>query len=39
VAEFGLIGATMHKVNERVNVSDVESLTQIYAEVLRRYFA
>ena len=39
VAEFGLIGATMHKVNERVNVSDVESLSRIYAEVLRRYFA
>lgn len=38
VAEFGLIGATMHKVNERVAVSDIISLTQIYREVLTRYF-
>ncbi len=39
VAEFGLIGATMHKVNERVAVTDIENLTRIYSEVLRRYFA
>ena len=39
VAEFGLIGATMHKVNERVAVSDIFSLSQIYREILLRYFA
>ena len=38
VAEFGLIGATMHKVNERIAVADIEKLTQIYSEVLLRYF-
>ncbi len=38
VAEFGLIGATMHKVNERVAVSDIEKLTEIYGEILTRYF-
>lgn len=38
VAEFGLVGATMHQVNERVPVSDIESLTRIYARILERYF-
>ncbi|MEE9346814.1 MAG: succinyl-diaminopimelate desuccinylase [Robiginitomaculum sp.] len=38
VAEFGLIGATMHKVDERVLVSDIVQLTQIYREILIRYF-
>lgn len=38
VAEFGLIGATMHKVNERVTTSDIEKLTEIYGEILQRYF-
>lgn len=38
VAEFGLIGATMHKANERVAVSDIEKLTEIYAEIITRYF-
>jgi acetylornithine deacetylase/succinyl-diaminopimelate desuccinylase-like protein len=28
----------MHQVNERVPVSDIESLTRIYALVLDRYF-
>ncbi|WP_026942210.1 succinyl-diaminopimelate desuccinylase [Hellea balneolensis] len=39
VAEFGLVGATMHKVNERVDVADILTLTAIYKDVLRRYFA
>ena len=39
VAEFGLVGATMHQVNERVPVSDIESLTRIYTRILERYFA
>jgi succinyl-diaminopimelate desuccinylase len=38
VAEFGLVGATMHQVNERVPVSDIESLTRIYTRILDRYF-
>ncbi|HYD98373.1 MAG TPA: succinyl-diaminopimelate desuccinylase [Alphaproteobacteria bacterium] len=39
VVEFGLVGATMHKVDERVAVSDIEALTRVYHEALRRWFA
>ena len=39
VAEFGLVGATMHQVNERVDVADITTLTSIYKDVLKRYFA
>ncbi len=38
VAEFGLVGRTMHKVDERVALADIEALTDIYADVLGRYF-
>lgn len=38
VCEFGLVGATMHQVNERVAVADIETLTAIYESVLDRYF-
>jgi succinyl-diaminopimelate desuccinylase len=38
VAEFGLVGQTMHKADERVAVADLESLTGIYLAVLRDYF-
>jgi succinyl-diaminopimelate desuccinylase len=36
VAEFGLVGETMHKADENVSVADLRALTAIYAEVLRR---
>ena len=39
VAEFGLVGQTMHKVDERVPVSDLLALTEIYEAVLDGYFA
>ena len=39
VVEFGLISQTMHKIDERANVADVEALTDIYADILRSYFA
>lgn len=39
VVEFGLVGATMHQVNERVDVADIETLVEIYATLLERYFA
>ncbi|MEN3975124.1 succinyl-diaminopimelate desuccinylase [Emcibacter sp. SYSU 3D8] len=39
VIEFGMASGTMHKVDERVAVSDIDGLTTIYEEVLRRYFA
>ena len=35
VVEFGLVGATMHKVDEHVAVSDIETLAKIYADVIR----
>ena len=36
--EFGLVGKTMHKVDEAVSLSDLKKLTKIYSEVLKRYF-
>lgn len=36
VVEVGLVGATMHKVNERVLTSDIEALTDIYEDIARR---
>ncbi len=38
VVEFGLVGATMHMVDERVAVTDIAALTAIYADILERYF-
>jgi succinyl-diaminopimelate desuccinylase len=38
VLEFGLVGATMHQVDERTAVSDLTALTAIYRTVLERYF-
>ena len=38
VIELGLVGATMHKVDERVPVQDVHDLTRIYAALIERYF-
>src|ERR1700719_5092091 len=37
--EFGLVGQTMHQIDERTPVSDLEKLTKIYRGVLERYFA
>lgn len=38
VTEFGMVGQTMHKVNEQVCVEDLENLTLIYEAVLKGYF-
>jgi succinyl-diaminopimelate desuccinylase len=38
VVELGLVGDTMHAVDERVPVADIESLSQIYERALERYF-
>jgi succinyl-diaminopimelate desuccinylase len=38
VIEFGLVGQTMHQVNERVPVKDLEKLTKVYRGILTRYF-
>lgn len=37
VVEFGLVGQTMHKVDERVAVADLHALTDIYAAMLRQF--
>ncbi len=39
VVEFGLVGKTMHAVDECVNIADVETLARIYGRVIRAYFA
>ena len=36
--EFGLVGKTMHKVNESVKLSDLKKLTNIYLNILNNYF-
>lgn len=38
VVEFGLVGATMHKIDERVAVADIETLAAIYGRVIEGYF-
>lgn len=39
VAEFGLVGRTMHKVDERVRLADLRALGEIYETVIESYFA
>ncbi len=39
VIEFGLVNETIHKVDERVPVSDLEMLTEIYQRAIEGYFA
>ena len=36
--EFGLVGKTMHKVDESVSISDLKKLTKIYENILVSYF-
>lgn len=39
VVEFGLVGKTMHSVDERVDISQVHHLKSIYTRILKDYFA
>jgi succinyl-diaminopimelate desuccinylase len=39
VVEFGLVGKTMHMVDERVPVAELEQLTQIYQTFIEQWFA
>ena len=39
VVEFGLVNATMHKIDECVATDDLVALTAIYRRILDRYFA
>jgi succinyl-diaminopimelate desuccinylase len=39
VLEFGLVGTTMHQVDEHTPVADLATLTAVYRNILERYFA
>ncbi len=39
VVEFGLVGKTMHQVDERIEVAQIQSLKTIYGRILQDYFA
>lgn len=39
VVEFGLVGKTMHEVDERVEIAQIHQLKAIYARILQDYFA
>ncbi len=39
VVEFGLVGQSMHQVDERVEVAQIKQLKMIYHQILRDYFA
>ena len=36
--EFGLVGKTMHKIDESVTIADLKKLTKIYLNILENYF-
>ena len=36
--EFGLVGKTMHKIDEAVSLKDLKNLTKIYQNILQNYF-
>jgi succinyl-diaminopimelate desuccinylase len=38
VVEFGLVGKTMHQVDERVEAAQIPKLSAIYGRILREYF-
>lgn len=39
VVEFGLVGRTMHQVDERVEIAHIQTLKAIYTRILQDYFA
>jgi succinyl-diaminopimelate desuccinylase len=39
VVEFGLVGQTMHQIDERVPIADLRALTAVYRKIIDRYFA
>ncbi len=36
--EFGLVGQTMHAVDERTPVADLVTLTAVYRRIIEKYF-
>lgn len=39
VVEFGLVGQTMHQINECASVADLEALTDAYSALIEAYFS
>ena len=39
VIEFGVVGKTMHKIDERVTISDVDGLARVYGRAITSFFA
>ena len=39
VIDLGLVGTTMHQIDEHVAVKDIEKLTKIYRAILEKYFS
>ncbi|MEZ5893943.1 MAG: succinyl-diaminopimelate desuccinylase [Parvularculaceae bacterium] len=39
VAEFGLVAATIHQIDEHADIADIEMLATIYEDVIARYYA
>ena len=37
-SEYGLLNPTIHKVDERASLADMAALTDVYSDILRRYF-
>lgn len=38
VIEFGIVGATLHQINENVKIEDINKLKNIYENILNKYF-
>jgi succinyl-diaminopimelate desuccinylase len=38
VVEFGLVGKTMHQVDEHAPIAQIHALKAVYARILRGYF-
>jgi succinyl-diaminopimelate desuccinylase len=38
VLELGLVGQTMHQIDERAPVAEIEALAEVYRTVIRTYF-
>jgi succinyl-diaminopimelate desuccinylase len=39
VLELGLVGQTMHQIDERAPVAEIEALAEVYRAVIGTYFA
>ena len=39
VVEFGLVGKTIHAIDERVELSQIYELKKVYSRILENYFA